>query len=91
MSYLVTGKNGRFYWYYKYDGSATATLEHGRIFETVEEAERVFDKALEDGDAEEATLYEIGDDGNARILASALGGSRLRHGKGDCGGDCGRR
>ena len=68
--YLVTGKEGRFYWYYNHDGSATAIMQPGRIFETIEEAERVFDEALKDKDsnAEEVTLYEIDGDGNERIV-----------------------
>ena len=68
--YSVIGKNGRFYWYYKHDGTATAIMQPGRVFESIEEAERVFGEVLKDKDsnAEEVTLYEMDEDGNERIV-----------------------
>lgn len=67
--YLVTESQGGFYWYVKYDCTATALLGPGCIF-TIGEAERVFDEVLKDKDsiAEKVTLYEIDDDGNERIV-----------------------
>lgn len=85
--YLVTGSQGGFYWYVMHDGSAAAILQHGCVFDTLEEAERAFDKALGDGEAEKVTLHEIGEDGSTMTLASALVGFRLPHGSGGCGGD----
>ena len=66
--YLVTGTNGGFYWYFKYDCSATALLQPACVFEHIEEAERVFNKARRDKDAEKVTLYEIDEDSNKRIV-----------------------
>lgn len=51
-----------------YDCSAAAILQPGCVFETIEEAERVFDEALGDDDAEEVALCEIDEDGNKRIV-----------------------